>query len=124
MHSGTWKRREREIAAMFGTVRRPVSGRRGDKGGDDCEHSRLHLQCKHGRQNSREFALFDIAEAVATGNGKIPVIVMTAMRRSEVLVLCRIEDLGKVAKEVVPSRGGPVRSATEPSLPTPPEGGL
>ena len=101
MHRGTWKRREREVCARFGTTRQPVSGRQSDRGGDDGQHPRLHLQVKHGRQNSREFVLFDLATAVAAGNNKVPVVVMTSPRRSEVLVLCRIEDLDKVAKEVV-----------------------
>lgn len=101
MADKTWKRRERAVCARFGTTRQPVSGRQSDRGGDDGQHPRLHLQVKHGRQNTREFALFDIASAVAEGNNKVPVIVYTAPRRSEILVLCRIEDLDKVAKEVV-----------------------
>ena len=101
MHSGTWKRREREVCARFGTTRKPVSGRQRDKGGDDGEHPRLHIQVKHGKQNAREFKLWDEAAAVAEGNGKVPVITLTAMRRPEILVLCRLEDLEKVLKEVV-----------------------
>lgn len=101
MHRSTWKKREARTCAWFGTTRKPVSGRQRDKGGDDGEHPKIHIQHKHGRQNSREFALFDIAAAVAEGNNKIPIITITAPRRSEILVLCRIEDLDKVAKEVV-----------------------
>ena len=56
MADKTWKRREREVCARFGTVRRPVSGRQRDVGGDDGEHRRLHIQVKHGKQNAREFA--------------------------------------------------------------------
>jgi len=102
MHRNTWKRREREVCARFGTTRKPVSGRQRDRGGDDGEHPRLHIQVKHGRQNGREFALWDIAAAVAAGNGKVPVIAYTAPRRPEILVLCRIEDMEKVVKEVQP----------------------
>ena len=102
MHRGTWKRREREVAARFGTTRKPISGRQRDRGGDDCEHPRLHIQHKHGKQNSREFVLWDIASAVAAGNNKIPIVTITAPHRSEILVTCRLEDLAAVAKEVIP----------------------
>lgn len=89
------------MAARFGTTRKPVSGRQRDKDGDDCEHPVLHIQQKHGAQNSREFRLWDAAAVKALESGKVPIITITAPRRSEILVLCRIEDLDKVAKEVV-----------------------
>lgn len=101
MADKVWKARERQVARLFGTERRPVSGRQRDFGGDDAEHPRIHIQSKYGRQNAREFALWDIASAVAAGNNKTPIVVYTAPHRREVLVLCRIEDLEKVAKEVV-----------------------
>lgn len=101
MHRGTWKRREREVAAKFGTRRLPVSGRQEDKGGDDCQHPRLFLQVKHGKQNAREWAVFNLAAEVAKKSGKVPVVCLTYPHVSGILVLCRIEDLDRVAKEVV-----------------------
>ena len=103
MHSGTWKARERFACARFGTTRKPVSGRQRDKGGDDGEHPRLFLQVKHGKQNDKTFALWDIYATVAAKDGKVPVIVLCGWQRSpaEDLALCRISDLRAVAKEVV-----------------------
>ena len=103
MHRSSWKRRESQACARFGTVRRPVSGRQRDKGGDDGEHPRLFLQVKHGKQNAREFKLWDEYAPVAAREGKVPAIILCGWQRSpdDDLVLCRISDLDKVAKEVV-----------------------
>lgn len=101
MADKTWKRREREVASRFGTRRLPVSGRQEDKGGDDCQHPALFIQVKHGRQNSRERALFDEAALKAEEAGKIPIICLTSPNRPGILVICRVEDLKAVAAEVV-----------------------
>lgn len=49
MPSKTWKHKEAEFAALFGTVRRPLSGGNSSQGQrrDDALHPRLFLECKY-----------------------------------------------------------------------------
>ena len=101
MADKTWKRRERQVASAFGTTRKPVSGRSQDKDGDDCQHPKLHIQHKDGRQNAREFLLFDAAALKADEVGKVPIVTMTSPNRPVILVLCRLSDLKFVAEELV-----------------------
>lgn len=49
----TWKAKERIFAALFGTVRRPLSGGNGSHGNerDDAEHDSLFLECKYSKRH-------------------------------------------------------------------------
>lgn len=49
MSDKPWKKAEREIAALFGTKRRPLSGmthHTHGTGNDDIEHDQLYVECK------------------------------------------------------------------------------
>jgi hypothetical protein len=54
----TWKHKERHLAALFGTIRRPLSGGNGSHGTerDDAEHERVYLESKY----SQRHALFSL----------------------------------------------------------------
>lgn len=96
-----WKRKEREFCALFGTTRKPVSGRQRDKDGDDGEHPRIHIQHKDGKQNAKLYRLWIGTRDKAHQNRKIPIIGLSMPGYRDRLVICRIEDLKAVAQEVV-----------------------
>ena len=50
----TWKKKERQLAALFGTVRRPLSGGNSSQGErrDDAQHPTLFLECKYSARHA------------------------------------------------------------------------
>ena len=49
---GTWKSKERELAALFGAERRALSGGNSKSGGnDDADHPRVYLECKYSHEH-------------------------------------------------------------------------
>ena len=50
----TWKQKERELAALFGTVRRALSGGNSSQGNrrDDAHHPHIFLECKYAARHA------------------------------------------------------------------------
>ena len=97
-----WKKAEQELASIFGTRRRPLSGlNHGTGRGDDAQHEKLYLECKHGKQCDKLFALFaDTALKAANERhpnrskvGRIPVVGIKAKGQKGMLLVIHSSDL-------------------------------
>lgn len=99
---GRWKGAEDELAALFGTRRRPLSGlNHGTDRGDDAQHEKLYLECKYGKQCDKLLALFaDTARKAAnerhpnrTKVGRVPVVGIKAAGQKGMLLIVHSSDL-------------------------------
>ena len=94
MTNPAWKRTERQIAAIIGGQRVPVTGRgRGDA--PDIAHPRLSLEVKH-RRTLPGWLLDAMSQAeAASRDGRIPVAVLHRHggRYADDLCLLRLSDL-------------------------------
>jgi len=69
-----WITLEHKAAAIFGTIRRPLSGSRSGLGGsDDAIHPRLYLECKHAKKIAL-CTLWHEAQSKAKNEGKSVVL--------------------------------------------------
>lgn len=98
MTRGTWKRRERQIAADFGVNRTPLSGGNSRHTRSDSLHDRIFIEVK-GRKQHAAVKLFDEVGGMAAAEDKIPVVTLWQPGRPGYLVICRPEDLPAVAAE-------------------------
>ena len=93
MQRGTWKRREREVAARLGGQRLPVSGRGKDE--PDAETPLLCIQSKHGRNRPSSLTTWmDGICRTAGDRGKVGLVVWSTMRErgDDALVILRLKD--------------------------------
>lgn len=76
-HRGTWKRRERNAAAIFGARRQVCSGSSGrpDRSRSDSTHERLYIETKM-RASSAVRSLWESTKILAGNEGKVPVLIM------------------------------------------------
>lgn len=95
MPRGTWKARERKIAADFGVKRTPLSGGASGHTRSDTLHEDLFIEVK-GRASHAAIHLFDKTAILAKAEDKTPVVVLWEPKRKGYLVLCRPEDLMEV----------------------------
>lgn len=102
-----WKRTEREVAALVGGQRVPVSGRqRGDQ--PDVCHPRLSLEIKH-RATLPGWLTTAMAQAeAASRDGRIPTVVIHRHggRHADDVCLLRLSDLVALVvatKDTVPN---------------------
>lgn len=102
--AGTWKHKERDLAALFGTARRPLSGGNSShaESRDDAEHDRLYLECKY----SVRHALFSLwrfcrqnTRREARRSKRRVVIGLYERGQPEALLLLHQDDLLHVAIE-------------------------
>lgn len=91
---------EREVAALFKTVRVPLSGSNsGHNTSSDSLHDKLYIECKY-RAKMAVRNLFDDTEAKANKEGKTPVVALRVKGRQGVLLVARPEHLEEIAKEL------------------------
>lgn len=107
-----WKRAEQSAAAIFGAMRRPLSGssNRADIDGDDATHPRLWIESKL-RASWSVFGLWRTVKAATSrrprayqGGGKTPVLVLREKRKLGCLIVCHADDFGEVAVEWLAAR--------------------
>ena len=95
MSERTWKRAEREIAAVLGGTRVPITGRqRGDV--PDVEQEWFAVEVKHrGRLPAFIHDAMDQAEAAAVGTDKVPLVVLheKGMRYIDSYAMMRLDQL-------------------------------
>lgn len=100
--SKAWKATERRVASFFGTRRNPCSGSYGyTNNGSSCSdslHDKLFIETKHYTKMA-VFSLFKRTNDLADNEEKIPVLCLHEKSKVGFLVVCRAEDLLKVAKE-------------------------
>jgi hypothetical protein len=105
-HASTWKRRERDAAALFGCRRQPLSGSAGrdDRSRSDSTHDRLFIETKT-RAATAVRALWEATRQAARKEGKTPLLVIFDKGKAGGLIVCHEDDLAAVAAEHVAARG-------------------
>lgn len=105
MADHAWKRRERELAALFGTVRNRCSGSSGrdTESRSDSLHPTLYLEEKHG-DIGRFFAAemrmaLEVGQANAKAEGKRLVMAISRKHHPGFWLLVHSTDFDFVAKE-------------------------
>lgn len=99
MPSKTWKDRERQVAADFGTRRTPLSGGNSGHTRSDTLHPDLFIEHKH-RKSHSVITLYDATAAMATGEGKVPVVTLSQHGRKGYLLVVAPEDIRAVADAI------------------------
>lgn len=97
----TWKAAERRIATIFQSYRTPLSGGNSRHTKSDSLHPRIYLEVKL-RKKLPQAALWREVKAAASAENKIPVIVLIEKHSRYPIVLCALEDLQAIAKEMMP----------------------
>ena len=96
----TWKQFERDVAALFGTKRVPLSGSNSGHGtNSDTLHERLYIECKV-RQKISLWALFEDTEKKAKAEKKTPVVAIKQKGSKGMLIVMRPKDIEKILKEI------------------------
>jgi hypothetical protein len=95
----TWKRREREAAAIFGARRNVLSGSSGrdDRDTSDSSHPRLHVETKL-RETHSALALWRKCLLLAR-KLKTPVLMLAEKHQVGFLVCVHSDDLPEVVRE-------------------------
>ena len=99
-HKSTWKRREGQVAGLFGAKRQRCSGSSGrpDCSRSDSTHPTLFVETKL-RANHAAVALLDQVKALARREGRVPVVAMAVKGRRGVVLVMDAEDLPTIAAE-------------------------
>lgn len=94
---GTWQRREREAASIFGTKRQYGSGSGGreDETRSDSKHNRLYIEGKL-RATHSVLTLWREVDRQAKKEGKDPVVILSEKGRHGQWLLIHIEDMPAV----------------------------
>lgn len=97
-----WKRRERQLAALFGTVRSPNSGASEQEDGtsSDSRHATLYLECKTKRQSATH-TLYAETKSKARKEGKTPVLGIAQTGSQGMLIVIHENDLLAVSREYI-----------------------
>ena len=100
----TWKSVEMRIARFFGAERNPCSGsfafgtHNNEFTKSDSNHKKLYIETKHFTK-AFIFSLMKQTIERAVAENKIPVVCMHEKGTEGFLIICRSEDLQKIAKE-------------------------
>lgn len=81
----------------FGTERNPLSGGNSKHTRSDSLHEELFIEHKH-RQKNATITLYDQTAAMATGEGKVPVVTLSQHGRKGYLIVCAPQDLQQIAE--------------------------
>ena len=96
-----WKFAEDRLARLFGTVRRPLSGRSSRSGGsDDAMHESLYLENKYRKKHSL-WTLFREVREKARREGRTPVIGLQEKDAKGILLVIHSNDLEHVLAELL-----------------------
>lgn len=96
MNVCNWKNFEREAAKMFNGKRAPIHN---NVTRADVLHSVLYIECKK-RKRFWIWELFEDTKAKALKEKKIPIVAIKQKSRKGFLILCRPEDIKRVAQEI------------------------
>lgn len=93
-HPSSWKRRERQAAALFGARRQPLSGSAGRPGrsSSDSDHPTLYVETKL-RASCAARALWEDVAAKARAEGKTPVVALASKGKPGILVVVHQDHL-------------------------------
>lgn len=90
--SNQWKQAEREVAAVFGARRRPLSGGNQGQGRDDAIHERLFVSTKYAKRHGL-WSLFRTEKPKAKKEGKTVVLGLREKGVPGTLVCIHSDDL-------------------------------
>jgi len=90
--TNTWKQRERQVAADFGTKRTPLSGGNSGHTRSDTLHPTLFIEHKH-RKAHAVVKLYDETAEMAASEGKVPVVTLSQHGRAGYLIVVAPEHL-------------------------------
>lgn len=109
----TWKRRERQAAALFGARRQRLSGSSGrdDESESDSTHPRLFVETKT-RANHAARTLYDETKVKAKKEGKFAVLALATKGRKGTLLCIHSDDLIEFAKIALESIQQPLEWST------------
>jgi len=96
--TATWKSRERQIAARFGSKRTPLSGGNSGHSRSDSLHKSLFIEAKH-RKKHTVISLWEATKILAEKESKVPVIALTQHGKQGFWIMCHVDDLQRVAEE-------------------------
>jgi hypothetical protein len=104
-HRTSWKRRERNAAAIFGAKRKPLSGScgRDDETRSDSTHPTLFIETKL-RAASAARSLWEQTRDLARREGKTPVLTLYSKGKPGALIVVHEDDLAVVAAELAAGR--------------------
>lgn len=113
-HRNTWKARERQAAAIFGTRRQigSGSGGRADQTRSDSLHPRIFLETKL-RASSAVRTLFDKTAVMAKKEGKVPCLAIFDKGRQGALLVFHADNLIEIAAELLAARDEAADEAKE-----------
>jgi len=97
--SKTWKDVERKVAAVFGAKRNPLSGSNSGGTASDSRHPRLYIETKY-RKRHAVMRLFEDTRTKAIHEGKTPIVALKERGQRGFLVVCEIDDIQEIAKEM------------------------
>ena len=106
MPEKTWKKRERQVAAFFGSHRTPLSGGNGRQTRSDSLHPILFIEQKH-RRSHAVLRVWDQARDRAKAEGKVPVVTLTESGREGFWILLHCDDAEDVLGQVLDRNGIP-----------------
>lgn len=121
MSHAQWKVAERRLAALFGTKRRPLSGKNHGTGrGDDSFHDRFYLESKYGQNVTLVRNAWDLytetkAKAKAETKDHIPVIGLQRTSRPGILLLIHSSNLEDFCREYIAQIEGTKASSSSPA---------
>ena len=90
-----WKGMERQVAKDFGTTRAPVSN---NVTHSDTFQPVIYIECKK-RKRFSIMSLFKDTEAKAKEENKVPLCAIKETGKSGYLIVCRPEDIHRIAAE-------------------------
>jgi hypothetical protein len=99
-HSGTWKRAEAKVAAMFGSLRQILSGSSGraENTASDSTHPRLFIECKY-RDRHAVRGLWERTRDLAKKERKTPVVSLVDKGMPGFLLCIHSDDFRAVVVE-------------------------
>jgi len=96
-----WKQMERNIAKKFGTERSGYEQSKKKRNtSSDTLHPRLYIECKRTKR-VHLWTLWDRTQTEARRERKIPLLVLKHPDLASSLLVCRLRDIKKIAKEMV-----------------------
>ena len=96
-----WKQMERDIAKKFGTRRSGYEQSKKKKiTSSDTFHPRLYIECKRRKRINLSSVWSQVTEG-AKRERKIPLLVWKHPDMTHSLLICRMRDIKKIAKELV-----------------------
>lgn len=109
-HRSSWKRRERQAAAIFGTTRNALSGGNSKLTRSDSLHDHLFVETKLAARHA-VWTLYDETKPKARAEEKTPVITLCRKGSPGVIICVHSDDFEKVARIFLEEKYGSLAAA-------------